>query len=305
MRLCSVSVDLDEVRHYFAIHGLGQPPPDESNVVYETALERLGGLAAAQRIPLTLFAVGADAAHPANAVRLRYWAEAGHEIANHSLDHRYDLTRLGQEAMERQVIEAVTVLERATGQRPVGFRAPGYLMNDALFDVVRNSGAQYDSSVFPCPAYGMAKLLALGYGRLRKRRSSSIPGSPAAWLGPTRPYYAGGTDRRAGKGLLSGLLRCGRFHALCPSTPRQGLFLTRLTGLDIKIEVFPSPIYTVSRNLIFGVKRVKRVKRAVFIQRRISPPLCGYTYPPPGPMPLFVLSLVQISFSSPLPKFCL
>jgi peptidoglycan/xylan/chitin deacetylase (PgdA/CDA1 family) len=104
--------------------------------------------------------------------------------------------------MERQVIEAVTVLERATGQRPVGFRAPGYLMNDALFDVVRNSGAQYDSSVFPCPAYGMAKLLALGYGRLRKRRSSSIPGSPAAWLGPTRPYYAGGTDRRAGKGLL-------------------------------------------------------------------------------------------------------
>jgi peptidoglycan/xylan/chitin deacetylase (PgdA/CDA1 family) len=201
MRLCSVSVDLDEVHHYFAIHGL-RPPSDPSSPVYDTALERLGGLAAAQHIPLTLFAVAADAAHADNAARLRNSARAGHEIANHSLEHRYDLTRLGQEEMERQVVEAATLLERATGERPVGFRAPGYLMNDTLFDVVLRSGAQYDSSVFPCPAYGIAKLLALGYGRLRKRRSSAMAGSPAAWLGPTRPYDAGRGYRRAGAGLL-------------------------------------------------------------------------------------------------------
>ncbi|MBN1607892.1 MAG: polysaccharide deacetylase family protein [Polyangiaceae bacterium] len=202
MRLCSVSVDLDEVRHYFAIHGLGQPSPEQSNVVYDTAIERLSGFAAAQQIPLTWFAVAADAARPANSARLRDLAGVGHEIASHSLDHRYDLTLLGRRDMERQVIDAVTLLERATGQRPVGFRAPGYLMNDTLFDVVRHSGAQYDSSVFPCPAYGIAKLLALGYGRLRKRRSSSIPGAPAAWLGPTRPYPSPRRDAGIGGRLL-------------------------------------------------------------------------------------------------------
>jgi peptidoglycan/xylan/chitin deacetylase (PgdA/CDA1 family) len=202
MRLCSVSVDLDEVRHYFAIHGLRQPSPDRANVVYDTALERLGGFAAAHGIPLTLFAVAADTARPANAARLEHMAGVGHEIANHSLDHRYDLTLLGREEMERQVMEAVTLLERATGRRPVGFRAPGYLVNDTLFDVVLESGAQYDSSVFPCPAYGVAKLLALGYGRLRGRRSSSIVGRPAAWLGPTRPYRRGSRCARTGDGLL-------------------------------------------------------------------------------------------------------
>jgi peptidoglycan-N-acetylglucosamine deacetylase len=189
--LCSVSIDLDEVHHYFAIHGLVEPGSRPSNLVYDVALERLGGIASAHRIPLTLFAVGADMARVENAARLREWSGSGHEIANHSLDHRYDLTRLGREQMERQVLDAVTLLERATGQRPVGFRAPGYLVNDTLLEVVQQSGAQYDSSVFPCPAYGIAKLAALGYGRLRSRPSSSILGNPVAWLGPTRPYRVG------------------------------------------------------------------------------------------------------------------
>jgi peptidoglycan/xylan/chitin deacetylase (PgdA/CDA1 family) len=202
MRLCSVSVDLDEVRHYFAIHGLAEPSPDRSHLVYDRAVQRLADFAAAQQIPLTVFAVAVDARRPQNAARLRELAGRGHEIGNHSLDHRYDLTRLDRTTMERQVIHAAELIERASGQRPVGFRAPGYVMSDTLFDIVRRSDAEYDSSVFPCPAYGLAKLLALTYGRLRRRRSRSIFGHPLVWLAPTRPYRSGDSYWRSGAGLL-------------------------------------------------------------------------------------------------------
>lgn len=202
MRLASVSVDLDEVRHYFAIHGLGQPSPETLHLVYDKALERLAGFAASQQIPLTLFVVAADTQRPESAARLRDLAERGSEIASHSLDHRYDLSRLDRKAMEHQVVDAVALIEQTTGQRAVGFRAPGYVMNDALFEVVRQSGAQYDSSVFPCPAYGVAKHLVVAYGWLRGRRSDSIAGGASVFLAPTRPYHAGKSYWKAGGGLL-------------------------------------------------------------------------------------------------------
>jgi hypothetical protein len=202
MNLCSVSVDLDEVHHYHAIHGLGRPSPDASDLVYDKALERLAGFAEAQGIPLTLFAVASDLIRPDNAARLRALGERGYEIGNHSLDHRYDLSRLDRKEMEHQVADAVALIERATGQRAVGFRAPGYVMNDALLEVVRQSGAQYDSSVFPCPAYGVAKRLAVAYGWLRGRHSKSILGGASVFLAPTRPYHAGKSYWQAGEGLL-------------------------------------------------------------------------------------------------------
>jgi hypothetical protein len=202
MRLCSVSVDLDEVRHYFAIHGIGPPSPARAHVVYDAAVERLAAWAAEHRIPLTFFVVGAATTRPENAARLRALASRGHEIANHSLDHRYDLIRLGPEEMERQVVEGATLIEQTGVARPVGFRAPGYLVTDELLRIVRRSGATYDSSVFPCPGYDLVKLTAIAYGRLRRRRSSSIVGPAWAWLAPTRPYRMGNRWWRTGSGLL-------------------------------------------------------------------------------------------------------
>ena len=41
MRLCSVSVDLDEIHNYFAIHGLPTTARPEAHAVYDLALWRL------------------------------------------------------------------------------------------------------------------------------------------------------------------------------------------------------------------------------------------------------------------------
>lgn len=191
MKLCAVSVDLDEIPNYFRIHGLAEPGPLARHAVYDVAIDRLLAMAAAGGMPLTLFAIGSDLARPESATKLRHAREAGHEMANHTLDHRYDLTRLERSEIAHQIGAGADAIERATGERPVGFRAPGYTITDQVFSVLRELEVRYDSSVFPCPAYYAAKATALGLIRLRGRTSHSVLDTPRVLTAPLQPYRAG------------------------------------------------------------------------------------------------------------------
>lgn len=201
-RLAALSVDLDEIHHYRAIHGVAGASGSSETTVYDLAIPRFEALAEACRVPLTFFAVGADAARPANAEALRRLVLAGHEIGNHSWQHRYDLTRLPPDHMRRQVYEGAAAIEAATGVPPQGFRAPGYLMNDCLADVLAASALNYDSSVFPCPTYYAAKAAVLAAQRLGGRSSKSVVDSPEVLLAPRTPYRMGRPYYRRGSGLL-------------------------------------------------------------------------------------------------------
>ncbi|HEY6461734.1 MAG TPA: polysaccharide deacetylase family protein, partial [Polyangiaceae bacterium] len=159
-------------------------------------------LAAELTIPLTLFAVGSDLARPEASRRLAAAHRRGFEIANHSLDHRYDLVRLDRHEIRRQIDEGARAVERATGERPVGFRAPGYTITDEVFDVLGEMGVAYDSSVFPCPAYWAAKTTAIGLLTAVGRKTRSIVDTPAVLTAPTRPYRVGRPYWRRGEGLL-------------------------------------------------------------------------------------------------------
>lgn len=202
MRLCAISVDLDEIPNYFAIHGLPEPEGPERSLVYDVAVERLTALAAELDLPLTLFAIGEDLKRPEAAARLRAAHQRGFEIANHSLDHRYDLVLLGRDAIRRQVEGGADVIEQAVGVRPVGFRAPGYTITDEVFEVLAELGVGYDSSVFPCPQYWAAKAAAIGLITLRGRTSRSIIDTPRVLTAPTRPYRIGHPYWKRGSGLL-------------------------------------------------------------------------------------------------------
>jgi peptidoglycan/xylan/chitin deacetylase (PgdA/CDA1 family) len=202
MRLCAVSVDLDEIPNYFAIHGLAEPSGAARTLVYDVAIDRLRELAGDMAIPMTFFAIGSDLARVEAAEQLREARDAGFEIANHSLDHRYDFVRLGKAEIRRQVGEGMRAIERAVDERPVGFRAPGYTVTGEVFEVLAQLGVEYDSSVFPCPAYWGAKAAALLAIAARGRRSRSILDTPAVLLAPTRPYRVGEPYWRRGTGLL-------------------------------------------------------------------------------------------------------
>ena len=118
-------------------------------------------------------------------------------MENHSQHHRYDLTRLSPEEIAREVHEGADSIARVTGRRPEGFRAPGYTVSDALFDALDEAGVAFDSSVFPCPPYYLAKAAAMGAMRLRGRTSRSILDTPRVLAAPRRPYRPGRRwDRR-------------------------------------------------------------------------------------------------------------
>ena len=222
MRLCAVSVDLDEIPNYFAIHGLPEPTGPERTLVYDVAIERLTAFAREEGIPLTLFAIGSDLERPAAGATLARAREGGFEIANHTLDHRYDLVRLGRDEIRRQIDGGAAAIERATGQRPVGFRAPGYTITDEVFEVLAELGVAYDSSVFPCPPYWAAKATKLGLIAARGRTSRSILDTPAVLVAPTRPYRVGRPYWRRGRGLLELPVQVTR-------GPRLPVFGTSLT----------------------------------------------------------------------------
>jgi peptidoglycan/xylan/chitin deacetylase (PgdA/CDA1 family) len=201
-KLVAVSVDLDEIDNYTAIFGIAGSLSLPRRPIYEKAVPRLASLFAEHNIPATFFAIGRDLEQPENAAVLKELAETGHEIANHSLSHFYDLTRRDVATQQREVIGGADAIEAATGVRPTGFRAPGYTIDDGLFDVLADAGVAYDSSVFPCPAYYLAKAAAIGLIKLRGSESRSVVDDPRVLRAPADPYHIGTPYHRRGKGLL-------------------------------------------------------------------------------------------------------
>jgi len=201
-RLCSVSVDLDDIDEYRGLHGLAQRDRG-AQAVHLRALARFGELAGRLGIPLTLFAIGKNLEIAACARPVGQAAAAGHLVENHSYGHRYDLSRLSREEMAAEVQRAGQLIAGLTGRAPVGFRAPGYAVSDRLLDVLAEAGLGWDSSVFPCLPYYLTKLLAVALIRLQGGQSRAIIDRPGMLLAPTRPYRPARPFRLAGgRGLL-------------------------------------------------------------------------------------------------------
>jgi hypothetical protein len=201
MKLASVSVDLDEIHHYHAIHGLSEAPSD-THAVYDVAVSRAADWARSLDLPLTWFAVGRDLEREESAGALRRLVEIGHEVGNHSHTHAYDLSCQRPGELRREIEAGAQAIERAVGRKPIGFRAPGYTVSDELFRALNEFGVTYDSSVFPSPPYYAAKAAKLFSMRLRGRTSEAVLDTPSVLRAPSRPYRVGKPYWRTGTGLL-------------------------------------------------------------------------------------------------------
>ena len=201
-KLASVSIDLDDVPRYLAIHGLQSTAGMAAHAVYDRCVPRLRAWLDGESIPATFFAIGEDLERDENRKTLASLHRAGHEIANHSYHHYYDLSRRAAGDMREEVERSAAIIEEVCGARPTGFRAPGYVVSDRLFGVLEASSVEYDSSVFPCPSYYTAKALALAAIKLRGRKSASVLDTPAMLRAPRRPYRIGRPYWQMGEGLL-------------------------------------------------------------------------------------------------------
>lgn len=65
--------------------------------------------------------------------------DAGHTIGNHSLTHPH-MTKISQDAVEKEISSLDDLIEKITGQRTVLFRAPFGEYNDDVILTVRSTG---------------------------------------------------------------------------------------------------------------------------------------------------------------------
>jgi len=185
MKACAVSIDLDPIGHYYAIHGLKDPPPD---LACTAGLERFLELSRKVPFKATLFIVASELERNGFAELVREAARAGHEIANHTLSHRYDLSTMEPSEVKREILEAHERIADITGTPPRGFRAPGYNLSGEIMKTLAELNYLYDSSVFPSWPYYTAKVLIMGFGRIAGKKSRAITGPLSSMISPTGPY---------------------------------------------------------------------------------------------------------------------
>jgi peptidoglycan/xylan/chitin deacetylase (PgdA/CDA1 family) len=204
-RLASISVDLDSLHHYCRIQGLPESLLDERarGLVYSTAVPRFRELLSAVGVPGTFFAIGEDLTDAGAVAALRESHAAGIEVANHSFSHDYALTRRAPGSILEDLARGEEAILAATGVRPVGFRAPGYTLNAALYGATVERGYLYGSSAFPAAPYYAAKATVMGALALLRRPSRSVLDSPRVLLAPRTPYRPDpGQPYKRGRGAV-------------------------------------------------------------------------------------------------------
>jgi len=145
--IASLSCDLDDKWTYMKAHG--DPAWEHLPSYLATVVPRLLALLNEHGLQATFFLVGQDAVVENNRALFRSIAMAGHEIGNHTFHHDPWLHLYSEKEIADEIAMAEDQIEEATGQRPVGFRGPGYSLSWDTVRALARRGYLYDSSTLP------------------------------------------------------------------------------------------------------------------------------------------------------------
>jgi peptidoglycan/xylan/chitin deacetylase (PgdA/CDA1 family) len=145
--LASLSLDLDNKWSYLKTHGDAgwERFPSYLDVVVPRFLRMCDELG----LKMTVFVVGQDAALEKNHDALGSISAAGHEIGNHSFHHEPWLHLYDRPRLVAEFDAAEEHIERATGERLIGFRGPGFSFSEDVLRLLAERGYEYDASTFP------------------------------------------------------------------------------------------------------------------------------------------------------------
>ncbi|MGD9193536.1 MAG: polysaccharide deacetylase family protein [Desulfobacterales bacterium] len=188
--LASMSLDLDNQWSYMKTHGDAgwEDYPSYFDVIIPLVLDLLDQL----NLKITFFIVGQDAALDKNYDWLRLLAERGHEVGNHSFHHEVWLHTYPKENIKREILEAEESIHRATGQKPVGFRGPGFVYSPILLQVLAENNYLYDATILPTFIGPLARAYYFwksNLSREEKEQRKKIYSSFSEGFRPVKPYY--------------------------------------------------------------------------------------------------------------------
>ena len=189
--LLSLSLDLDNQWSYMKTHG------DAGWRTFPSYFDRLTDIVLdclrEHGLRITVFVVGQDAALEQNRAALRAFAEAGHEIGNHSFHHEPWQHLRTEKQIEAEIGRAEEQIAGVTGKRPRGFRGPGYSFSSSTLRVLGRRGYLYDASTFPTFLGPLARAFYFWKSRRfsaeeREQREKLFGTFRDGWR-PVRPYF--------------------------------------------------------------------------------------------------------------------
>lgn len=193
----ALSFDVEEWFQAEAFAGLFPPERwdrQESRCAPQAA--RVLDILAGRGVRATFFILGLVAERHAGLVRAI--AAAGHEVACHGFGHAM-ITKQSREEFSRDVARARGLLEKASGARVDGYRAPTFSVTEKTrwaLEVLWEQGFAYDASIYPIrhDRYGIPASPRFPYVAVDRggRRLWEYPGFTRRLAGMTLPAAGGG-----------------------------------------------------------------------------------------------------------------
>jgi hypothetical protein len=188
--LASLSLDLDNLWSYLKTHG---DPGWESFPSYiDIFIPRVLDILDPLDLKITFFIVGQDAALEKNRDALKLITQSGHEVGNHSFSHEPWLHLYAKDKITADIIETETHINRVTGQKPIGFRGPGFSWSADLLEVLNENGYLYDASSLPTFLGPLARAYYFSKSNLsatEKEKRKKLFGSFKDGLRPVKPHF--------------------------------------------------------------------------------------------------------------------
>ena len=169
--------------------------------------------------------------------------DAGHEIASHGYGHLLAY-KVGPKIFQQDITRAKSILEDIIGAPVKGFRAPGFGIkknNGWAFDIIKESGYEYDSSVFPgTREHGgiVDSPLEMHYIKTQSGLLPEIPMSVVEILNCRISLFGGGYLRLASKSLI-----------------RWGIKKVHAQGRSLVVYIHPREIDLHQPRLPLGLQR--------------------------------------------------
>jgi polysaccharide deacetylase family protein (PEP-CTERM system associated) len=164
----AMTVDVEDYFHVAAFEK-NIPPTNWSTIELrvEKNTYRLLELFEKYQVKSTFFTLGWVAERCPNLIK--DIVEQGHELASHSYAHQRAFTQTKQEFRE-DLIKSKQILEDASGQAIIGYRAPSFSINETntwVYDILIELGFEYSSSTYPIEhdLYGVPKWPRFMYER--------------------------------------------------------------------------------------------------------------------------------------------
>lgn len=249
----SLSLDLDNKWSYMKTHGDENwiSHPGYLDVMVPHSLQILDDLG----MSITYFIVGQDAVIDSNQAALRSISSAGHEIGNHSFHHEPWLHLYSADKLADELNAAQDAITKATGQRPVGFRGPGFSLSQQTLGTLLDLGMEYDCSTLPTFIGPLARAYYFwtsSLDREQKEERKILFGTVKEGLRSLKPYNWNLSGRRLLEipvttiplirspfhvSYLLFLLRYSKFLAM--SYFRFALGMCRLRGVEPSLLLHP------------------------------------------------------------------